>query len=107
MKKIIYYRACKNKNGFTFQACDGYLINFYNGASAIDLVFGKNQYNLWTITELSTGYLVHNSTFLTRREAIAAITGEYLKKIINQIESCAWFEDAALRLAKYRAKNQV
>jgi hypothetical protein len=107
MKKSIYYRACKDENGFTFQACEGYLINFYNGASAIDLVFGKNQYNRWTITELSTGFLVHNSSFSTRKEAIEAVTDEYFKKIVDKMQEWQFYPDAVQRLAEYRAKNQV
>ena len=107
MKKIIYYRACKDKSGFIFNPCEGYLINFYNGSSAIDLVFGKNQYNLWTVTELSSGYLVHNSTFTTRKEAIQAITGDYLKKIVDKMYNTPLFNAAVERLQKFRATNQV
>ena len=107
MKKITYFRAIKNKSGFDFQACEGYHINFYNGSGAIDLVFGKNQYNLWTITELSTGFLVHNSTFLTRKEAIQAITADYLKLIFSKIKNAPFIEAAAQRLNEYRAKNHA
>lgn len=107
MKKIIYYRACKDKKGFIFNSDTGYLINFYNGSAAIDLVFGKNQYNLWTITELSTGFLVHNSTFFTRKEAIEAVTGEYLKKIIDKLVEWNFYPDAVQRLAEYRAAHPI
>ena len=86
MKKSIYYRAFKNKDGFSFKADEGYIINFYNGSNAIDLVFGKNKYNLWTITEVSTGFLAHTSTFTTRKAAIEAITSEYLQIIIDNMK---------------------
>lgn len=107
MKKITYFRAMKEKTGFTFQACEGYLINFYNGSAAVDLVFGKNQYNQWTVTELSTGFLVHNSRFNTRKEAISAITAEYLKKICNEMLKWQFYPDAVERLQKFRVTNQV
>lgn len=107
MKKSIYFRACKNKKGFTFEACKGYTINFYNGNAAIDLVFGKNHYDRWTITELTTGFLVHNGTFSTRKEAIETITPEYLKKIIDKMNNWQFIQEARDRLSAYRAANQV
>ena len=107
MTKTVYYRACRDRKGFTFQSCIGYLINFYNGTSVIDLVFGKDQFDRWTITELTTGYLVHNEKFSTRKEAIEAITPDYLKKILDKMNEWQWFEDAALRLARYRAEHQI
>lgn len=103
MKKIYYFRAMLNKKDFTFKKCEGYAINFYNGSSAVDLVFGKDDFNKWTITELSSGYLAHNGKFSTRKEAIAAITPEYLKAIINKISSWQWFEEAQKRLTKYKS----
>ena len=107
MTKTIYYRACRDRKGFTFQSCICYLINFYNGTCALDLVFGKDQFDRWTITEFSTGFLVHNEKFLTRREAIAAITPEYLKKILDKMQDWQFFEDARARLDKWRSEHQA
>ena len=106
MKKSIYFRACRDKNGFTFNADDGYIINFYNGRGAVDLAIGKNKYNLWTITEISTGFLAHNETFITRKAAINAITAEYLQKIIDRFRNPDIIK-AAERLTEYRATNNV
>ena len=106
MKKSIYFRACRDRNGLTFNADNGYIINFYNGRGAIDLVFSRNPYNLWTITELSTGYLAHNETFLTRKAAINAITPEYLQKIIERFNQSDIIK-AVERLQVFRATNQI
>ena len=107
MEKINYFRACKDGKNFTFKPDTGYLINFYNGSGAIDLVFGKNQFNRWTITELTTGFLVHNSSFSTRKEAIEAVTDEYFKKIVGKMQEWQFYPDAIQRLAEYRAAHQV
>ena len=106
MKKSIYYRACIKQNNFIFKEDTGYIINFYNGTAAVDLVFAKNQFNLWTITELTTGFLAYNETFLTRKEAINAITSDHLKKIIDQMKHPRFIE-AVERLTESRAKNQA
>lgn len=107
MEKIKYFRACQNKKGFTFQICDGYLIHYYNGRFTIDLVFGKNQYNLWDITELSTGFLAHPSSFLTRREAIAAVTDEHFTVICENMKRWEFYPDAVQRLAEYQAAHPI
>lgn len=102
MKKEIYYRAIKNKNGFTFKADTGYIINFHNGSIDIDLAFGKNEFNRWTITEVTTGFLVHNSSFNTRKEAIFEITHDYIKRIIQQMQRWQFYPDAVQRLQEYK-----
>lgn len=107
MKKITYYRACKTRNRFYFTPAEGYLITFYNGFGAVDVAIGKNNYNLWTITEITTGFLFHNDTFTTRKKAIEAITAEYLKKAIEKMNDWQWLQEARDRLSAYRAEKEI
>lgn len=107
MKKSLYFRACRNKQGFTFQADYGYILTFYNGSRSIDLAIGKNHYDLWTITDLETGFSAHYRTFPTRKEAIAAITAEHLQKIFDFLDKWQFYDEAVQRLQEHHAKYQV
>ena len=103
MRKTIYYRAIAHRpGGEMFRSDIGYLTTFYNGFGSVDLVFGKNSFGRWSITEYETGLLVHNETFQTRREAVAAITPEYLKLILDKLYS-PLCEKARENLRAYRA----
>ena len=103
MKKTSYYRAMTSKKeGITFKKYDGYLITFCNGYGSVDLVIGKNDFNRWAITEYSSGFLAHQLTFSTRKEAINAITFRHLKVIMDQMDR-PFIIEAQNRLIRHKA----